>query len=36
MTLYDQKEIILKAVRSDLARLMQPAGRVCDTPRVDV
>jgi hypothetical protein len=36
MTLNDQNEIIWKAACSDLARLMQPAGSVFDTPGVDV
>ena len=35
-TFYDQNEIILKAACCDLARLMQPAGRVFGIPGVDV
>jgi len=35
VTFYDQNEIILKAARCDLARLMQPAGRVFGIPGVD-
>jgi hypothetical protein len=36
VTFYDQNEIILKAAYSDMARHKQPAGRVFDTPGVDV